>query len=423
MSVELIFLLFCFLLLSSLFSSSETSFISLNRYKLSIRAKNGHRKSAGIKKLLEEVENFLSTILIGNTIANTALASIVTYMFTDYIMKGRGKNAVLWATLTSTFLILIFSEMLPKTIAANYPEQLSDKTYPLIKFFYVVLKPFSIGFTAIIKGFMALLRLKRGVIFPPITREEIKVMVLSKTRDEKDFMMLKNLFLLEEKRIGDIMVPRVKIIALKEESPISNIMETFIKHRYSRYPVYKTRLDQVTGILNIKDVLANTSEKKNIAKDFAREAHFIPVYSKLSEAFQFMRKERVHLALVVDEFGSLRGLVTLEDIIEEVMGEIWDEHEIIRKEKKIERISENFFLINGDAEITDVEETLNISLPKEGYSTFAGFVFTIMERVPEEGDNFEYSGWKFRIRKMQRNTIEEVEARRKNENSGNKQEG
>lgn len=418
MSLDLIALLVLFLLLSSLFSSSETAFLSLNRYRISARAKKGDKKAKGIKLLLEEVENFLSTILIGNTISNTAFASIVTFLFTDYIMKNRGEDAVLWATITSTVVILIFSEMLPKTIAANYPEQLSNRAYPFIKFFYIILKPFTAGFTLIIRGIMRVFKLKRGVIFPSPTREEIKTLVLTNTPDEKDFSMLKNLFLLEEKRIGDIMVPRVKIVALKEESTIEEIMEVFKKHRYSRYPIYKKRLDQVTGILNIKDVLGTSSDRNLRAKDFAREANFLPVYAKLSEAFQVMRRKRIHLALVVDEFGALRGLVTLEDIIEEVMGEIWDEHELMGKEKKVEKISDNLYLIDGDADISEVEKELNISLPREGYSTFAGFVFTLLERVPREGENFQYAGWYFRIRKMNRNTIELIEARRKNENSG-----
>ncbi len=412
-----------FLVLSSLFSSSETAFLSINRYKLTAKAREGDKRAAGIKNLLEEIENFLSTILIGNTIANAALASIVTYIFSDYVMKGQGENAVLWATLTSTVLILVFSEMLPKTVAANYPDQLSSKTYPFIKFFYIILKPLSYGFTGIIRGLMALMGLKRGVMFPSLTREEIKTMVLSRGGTESDFIMLRRLFMLEEKRAGDIMIPRVKIVAIKEEATYEEIMETFRKHKFSRYPVYRKRIDQVTGILNIKDVIT-TENKQNIkAKDLAREAHFIPVYSKLSEIFQFMRKERIHLALVVDEYGSLRGIITLEDIIEEVMGEIWDEHEILRSETKIERVSENMYLINGEAEIRDVEEVLGIELPREGYSTFAGFVFKIMERVPEEGETFEFAGWSFRIKKMIRNTIVEVEARRKDEDSGDQQKG
>lgn len=411
-----------FLVLSSLFSSSETAFLSVNRYRLTVKAREGNKKAAGIKKLLEDIENFLSTILIGNTIANTALASIITYIFSDYVMKGKGENVVFWATLTSTVLILIFSEMLPKTVAANYPEQLSSRTYPFIKFFYVFLKPLSYGFTGIIRGFMKLMGLRRGVMFPSLTREEIKTMVLSRGGTERDFIMLRRLFMLEEKRAGDIMIPRVKIVAIKEEASYEEIMETFRKHRYSRYPIYRNRIDQVTGILNIKDVISAVEKEKIKAKDLAREANFIPVYSKLSEIFQFMRKERVHLALIVDEYGSLRGLITLEDIIEEVMGEIWDEHEVFRRESKIEPVSENLYLIDGEAEIGDVEEALGIKLPREGYSTFAGFVFKIMERVPKEGESFEFGNWYFRIKKMTRNTIVEVEARRRDENSGNQQE-
>ncbi len=416
----IIFLL-VFLALSSIFSSSETAFLSLNRYRLRVREEKGESRAKGIRRMLERIDEFLSTILIGNTISNTAFASITTYIFTDYLIKGNGEKAVLWATIASTVMILLFSEMIPKTIAANYPDELSKKAYPAINFFFLIFKPISIGFTVATRGIMALIGLKKGKVYRGMNKEEIKAMLFSKKEVSDEVIMARGIFMLEDRKVRDAMIPRIKIAAINENASYQEVMEIFRRYRFSRYPIYKNRIDEIIGFLNIKDIMANYKGGKFNIKDFVREPRFFPVYSKLSYVFKQMRDVGLHIAMAVDEFGSVRGLITLEDIIEEVMGEIWDEYEVLRPEKKIEEIGEGFFIIDGDAEIDEVQETLGISIPRENYSTFAGFVFKIMERVPEEGDSFEHSGWNFRIKKMIRNSIIEVEAKKTNENSGNQQ--
>ncbi len=419
MSWEILVLILLFLILSSLFSSSETAFLSLDRLKLSAMEKQGNRKARGIKTILKRIDLFLSTILIGNTLSNAALASLTTYVLGKYM--GQGARSVLWATVISTVMILLLSEMFPKTVAANYPEEISFREYPWIKFFIAVFRPLTTFFTWIVRGMMGIFGLKAKESFSSLTREELKALIFSGANTD-EFFMLKRLLLLEDKKLAEVMVPRVRIVAIEEGSSYEEILSLIRKNRFSRYPVYKEKIDKISGILNVKDFISVTKEEFRL-KDILKAAHFFPVYARIDEVFDTMRKRRIHMALVVDEFGTVRGLVTLEDLLEEIVGEIWDEYETPGEEYKVRMIRPGHFLIKGDADPREVEEKLGIDLPEEGFNIFAGFVMKEMEKVPTEGESFSFGGWVFKIKRMHRNSIVEVEARRKNENSGNKQEG
>ena len=418
MSGEIVFLILTFLLLSGLFSSSETAFLSLNRLKLSALERQGNKKARGIKEILNRIDLFLSTILIGNTLSNAALASLTTYVLGESL--GQGASSVFWATVISTVLILVLSEMFPKTVAANYPEELSFREYPWIKFFMLLFKPLALSFTWLVRGMMGILGLKTREPFSSLTREELKALVFSGTETEELFMLIR-LLLLEDKKLAELMVPRVRMVAINEAASYEEVLSAIRKHRFSRYPVYKGEIDRISGILNVKDFISVPLQQFRL-KDIIKSAHFFPLYAKIDEVFDTMRKKRIHMALVVDEFGTVRGLVTLEDLLEEIVGEIWDEYETPGEEDKVKKIRPGFFLIKGDASPREVEEKLGIDLPDEGFNIFAGFVLKAMERVPEEGESFHFQGWEFKIRRMLKNYIVEVEARKKDESSGHQQE-
>ncbi len=415
MSIEFALLLIFFLGISALFSSSETAFLSLNRFKLSALASQGDRRAQGIMKILKRIDVFLSTILIGNTMANAALASLVTYMMGRLV--GEGGGSVFWGTIVSTVMILILSEMFPKTVAANYPEEISYREYPLIRFFVLLFKPFSVAFTWIVRGMMRLFGLTPREPFSSLTREELKALVFSGANNP-EFFMLKRLLLLEDKRLGEVMVPRVRMVALEAGASYEEVLSTIRKYRFSRYPVYREKMDRIVGILNVKDFISLATPEEFKLRKILKPAHFFPIYARIEEVFDTMRKRRIHMALVVDEFGTVRGLVTLEDLLEEIVGEIWDEYETPGDEEKIREEGPGVFKIKGDADPREVEEALGIKLPQEDFNIFAGFVLNQMEKVPAEGEVFRYGGWRFKITRMKRNTILEVEARRENEDSG-----
>ncbi len=418
MSGEIIFLIIIFLLVSGLFSSSETAFLSLNRLKLSALERQGNKKARGIRKILKRIDLFLSTILIGNTLSNAALASLTTYVLGESL--GQGAKSVFWATVISTVLILVLSEMFPKTVAANYPEELSFREYPWIKFFMTVFKPLALFFTWLVRGMMGILGLKTREPFSSLTREELKALVFSGTETE-DFFMLKRLLLLEDKKLAEVMVPRVRMVAVNEGATYDEVLSIIRKYHFSRYPVYKEEIDKISGILNVKDFISVSPQQFHL-RDIIKAAHFFPIYAKIDEVFDTMRKRRIHMALVVDEFGTIRGLVTLEDLLEEIVGEIWDEYETPGEEDEVKEIRPGLFIIKGDADPREVEEKLGIELPGDGFNIFAGFVLKIMGRVPEEGESFHFQNWEFKIRRMLKNYIVEVEARRKDESSGHQQE-
>ena len=398
-------LFFLFILLSAFFSSSETSFIALNPYKLDYLEKKGSRRARLVKSMLERVDNLLATILIGNTLVNVAAASIATFIFVSLIPNKN--HAVLVATLMTTFLILIFAEITPKTYAAYNPIKLSFLFVQPIRFFILIFYPFVKAFTFISRLIFPSSQKKEKGLGRSLSTEEIKVLLTMGIKGMSSFRknMISGVLDIGSRPIREIMVPRPQVKAIEIKSSIQQILDTILSAGFSRFPVYKGRLDNIEGLIHVKDVIPYLVDNNelNINK-IIRKPFFVPEPASLENVLLQMQETANHLVFVVDEFGNMEGIVTLEDIIEEIVGEIQDEYD--PKEEWFSQVEENVYVVKGRASIKDVNQRLLFELPeKREYATLAGFFLYEFGKIPQEGEVLSYEGYRFVVEKMSKRHI------------------
>ena len=323
MLLPALLLFFLFLLLSAFFSSSETSFIAVNPYKLDYLEKKGSRRAKLVKRMLEGVDNLLATILIGNTLVNVAAASIATFICVSFIPNKN--QAVFLATLTTTLLILLLAEITPKTYAAHNPLKVSFLFAHPVRFFVVIFYPLVKIFTFLSKLFFRFSRKKRETSPSALTEEEIKALLTTgMIRDEMSSLrrkMISGVLDIGSRPIKEIMVPRPQVKALEIGLSFKKIKEAVISAEFSRLPVYRGRLDNVEGWIHTKDIIPYLIDNKKFnIYNILRKPFFVPESASLEKALLQMMENTVHLAFVVDEFGNMEGIITLEDIIEETGG-------------------------------------------------------------------------------------------------------
>jgi putative hemolysin len=398
-------LFFLFILLSAFFSSSETSFIAVNPYKLDYLEKKGSRRARLVKSMLERVDNLLATILIGNTLVNVAAASIATFIFVSLIPNKN--HAVLVATLMTTFLILIFAEITPKTYAAYNPIKLSFLFVQPIRFFILIFYPFVKIFTFISRLIFPSSQKKEKGLRRSLSTEEIKVFLTMGVKGMSSFRknMISGVLDIGSRPIREIMVPRPQVKAIEVKSSIQQILDTILSAGFSRFPVYKGRLDNIEGLIHVKDIIPYLVDNNdfNINK-IIRKPFFVPEPASLENVLLQMQETANHLVFVVDEFGNMEGIVTLEDIIEEIVGEIQDEYD--PKEEWFSQVEENVYVVKGRASIKDVNQRLLFELPeKREYATLAGFFLYEFGKIPQEGEVLSYEGYRFVVEKMSKRHI------------------
>lgn len=423
------FVLFLFfLLLSAFFSSSETSFISASPFKLDYLEKKGSKRATLVKKMLKRVDSLLATILIGNTLVNAAAASIATFIFVSFIPNKN--HAVLLATVVTTFLILILSEITPKTYAAYNPIKLAFLFVQPIRFFVVIFYPFVKVFTFISRLLVPSSRKTGTALARSLNEEEIKVLLsigvkgMSALRKK----MISGALDIGSRPIREVMIPRPQIKAIEITSSNRRILDIILSGGFSRFPVYKGRLDNIEGVIHARDIIPYLVDNKKFdLVSLLRKPLFLPESASLERALLQMQETANHLVFVVDEFGSMEGIVTLEDIIEEIVGEIQDEYDA-KEEDLFVQIEENVYIVRGGASIKDINQRLAFELPeKSEYTTIAGFFLHEFGKIPHEGEVLNYKDLKFIVEKMSRHRISLLrvivalpESRKRNENNSKK---
>jgi len=402
-------LFFLFLLLSAFFSSSETAFITSNQVKLDYLEREGSRRAHLVKKLLGRVDNLLATILVGNTLVNTAAASVATFLFVSFMPENKDR-AVLLATVVTTFLILIFSEITPKTYAAHNPVKLSMIFVRPIQFFVFVLFPVVKVFTFLI-GLIFPSQKKRGVLSRTLSEEEIKVLFAMGVQGMSALRkrMISGILDFGSRPIREIMVPRPKVKAVEVDSTPRQILELFQIESFSRFPVYRGQLDNIEGIIHAKDVIPYLIDNKEInMESLLRNPLFVPESVSIEKVMLLMQERATHMIFVVDEFGNMEGIVTLEDIIEEIVGEIQDEYDE-EAVKLIVQESDRIFVVKGNTPIKELNQRIPVVLPVKGeYTTVAGFFLDEFGRIPQEGEKLEYGGHTFVVAKMKKRHIDSI---------------
>ncbi|MDP2915139.1 MAG: hemolysin family protein [Candidatus Aminicenantes bacterium] len=395
-----------FLILSAFFSSSETAFIGSNPYTLDYLEKKGSKRAGAVKRILARLDDFLATVLIGNTLVNAAAASVATSLFVSFIPDR--ETAVLLATIVTTLFILFFSEINPKIYAAYNPLKISFVMAKPIRAFMILFYPFVKVFTFLSSLLFPSTERGSASMSRAITEDETKVLLSTGIKGISAFRkkMIAEILDIASRPVKEIMTPRPQIKAIEIGATRQQILDAVLGEEFSRFPVFRGRLDHIEGLIHTKDIIPYLTEAKDFdLSKILRKPFFVPESASVEKVLIQMKENAVHLAFVVDEFGNMEGIVTLEDIIEEVVGEIRDEYDA-KEEEWFAPAGENAFLIKGAAGIKDINERLALELPESGeYTTLAGFFLYEFGRIPRERDALTFEGRRFAVEKMNKRHI------------------
>ena len=406
-SIQIV-LLIILLIGSGFFSASETALMSLSKIKMRHMEEDGVKGAKLVSTLIEDSNRLLTSILIGNNIVNIAATSITTSLFTAML----GAQGVAIATGLMTVLVLIFGEITPKTISANNPEKASLVVAKPIKFFVTILTPIVWIFNIITKVIFKLFGVDDKGVKPFITEEELKTMV-NVSHEEgllemEEREIINNVFEFGDMQAKEAMVQRLDIVAIDMEDSYEEIIDLFKTEKLSRMPVYEETIDDIIGILNIKDIIFLSDEEiENFdIKKYMREAFFTYEFKKITQLLEEMKKDKSQMAIVVDEYGGTAGLITIEDLVEVIVGDIEDEYD--EEEDEIQVISPNEFLVDGSTKISDVNEILNIELESEEFDSIGGYIIGYIRHIPEENEIIEMDNIKFNIESVDKNRIKKI---------------
>ncbi|MEE8619434.1 MAG: hemolysin family protein [Dehalococcoidales bacterium] len=409
-NIELYLVLFVIcLLLSAFFSASETSFIALQRIRIEHLLENNVKGAKRVARMIERPEKLLSTILLGANFANVAAAALGTMV----AVSLWGEKGVLIATVAVTILLLIFAETTPKTIATQHAERLSLIFARPIEWLSWLLTPFVIALSWIASGFTKLVGGKpvsRSLASPEEIRTMISVGHKEGTVEEAEAEMLHKVFEFGDRPVREVMVPRPEVISIEQGSKIADFLALYAESPLSRFPVYLENMDNVVGILSVKDVLmaqakGNITDESTI-DNLVRPAYFAPETKRINELFAEMRDENYRMCVVVDEFGGTAGIVSLTRLVEEIVGPVGDE--LAEVEKEYEVINEYTFQIDGSMRIEEVNEEMELELPEGDYETVAGFVLHLLGHIPKPNEQLRYKGLKLVITEMRGLKIEKI---------------
>ncbi|RGM00508.1 MULTISPECIES: hemolysin family protein [Hungatella] len=401
-SISLVIIIGC-IIMSAYFSATETAFSSLNRIRIKNMAEKGNKRAGQVLKLSENYDGLLSTILIGNNIVNIASASLATVIFVKLLGDEAGASI---STVVTTIVVLIFGEVSPKSIAKESPEQFAMFSAPFLNAFMVLLTPANYLF----KQWKKLLSLLiRTLGDSGITEEELLAIVEEAKQDggidEQEGSLIKSAIEFTELEAMDIATPRVDVTGIPVDADREEIAAVFGETGYSRLPVYKDKIDDIIGIIYQKDFYNQVYRGVCGVEAIVRPALYVAKSKKINVLLKELQKNKMHIAVVIDEFGGTMGIVTLEDILEELVGEIWDEHDVVVQE--IEKISDQEYLVLGNTSVEKLFEELSAEEEFESF-TVSGWVMELAERIPEEGDVLYYENMTITVMKMKDRRVEQV---------------
>lgn len=403
-----IIILLILLALSAFFSSNETALMSVNKIRLRSLADEGNKRAAMALDILEnQTPKLLSAILIGNNIVNISASSLATtlaYSFGDYMVSI--------VTVILTVLILIFGEITPKNYATINAERLTLRYIPVFKFLMTIMTPVIFIINLFSRGVMRLMRVDPDAASKAMTEEELRTIVDVSHEDgviesdEKE--MIYNVFDLGDATAKDIMVPRVHVTFADVESTYDELIEIFREDKFTRLPVYKDSQNNIVGIINMKDLLLYDKNEEFVIDRFLRKPHFTYETKSISDLLVEMKDSTFNIAIVLDEYGDMAGLITLEDILEEIVGEIHDEYDE-KEDELVQKISDREYIIEGSMHLDDVNDHLNTELDSEDYDSLGGFIIEHLDRLPVAGDEVVTDdGIRLVVEKLDKNRIEKV---------------
>ncbi len=403
-------ILVVFLIFSAFFSSSEAAFLSLERIRIAHLVNTGIPGAKRVANMIEQPERLLSTILLGNNLVNVAFTAVVTVLIVDLLGGGSG---VAVATGVGTLVLLVFGEIIPKTFAIHYAER--------VAFLYArPLKGVELAFWPVVVALQWITHRTQnifGVEVPSresITEDELRSLIdlgeAEGTFEPAEAEMLENVFRFGDRQVREVMTPRNEIVSIERGATLGEFLVMYALNSHTRFPVYREDADNIIGIISAKDILKAMATRginfDDSVTDVIRDSYFVPETKRIAELFKELRQSGNQMAMAVDEYGGLAGVVTLKRLSEEVVGPVGEEG--IAPEEEFEEIGKNTFQVDGGMSIDEANEEMNIDLPDGDFDTVAGFVLDLLGHIPAEGEQFEYNYLKLEIIQMDNLKIETI---------------
>lgn len=394
--------------LSAFFSSAETSMTTVNKIRIQSLAEQGDKRAKILLTVIEDSGKLLSTILIGNNIVNISASSLATTL----TMRLFGNAAVSISTGIITLLVLIFGEITPKTMASLYSEKMALSYARIIHLLMFLLTPVIFLVNRLAKSVLTLLRVDDSVKGNTITEHELRTLVNvgheEGVIEKEERQMIYNVFDFGDSQAQDVMVPRIDVSFADVNSSYEDLIGLFREEKHTRFPVYEETTDNIIGIVNVKDLLL-TDQKDFTLRKILRDAYFTYEYKKTSELLMEMKENSVSFAVVLDEYGATSGIITLEDLVEEIVGDIHDEYDVEEEDDLTEIIPGKEYLALGSARLDDLDEVLHLNIESDDYDSIGGYIIEQLDRFPEKGESVTtQSGIRLVVDKIERNRIESV---------------
>lgn len=380
--------------------------MSLSKIRIRHMVEDGVKGAKLIEKLTEDPNKLLGSILVGNNVVNIGASALAT----SVAVKAFGESGVGIATAIMTILVLIFGEITPKSIAKQRSEGVSLKVSGIVNIIVKILRPFVAIFTFISSTVLKLFGGDLNKDQPFITQEELKTMVdvgeEEGVLEEEEKEMIFNVFEFGDIQVKDVMVQRVDIVALGLDSTYDDVIDIIKEEQFSRIPVYNESIDDIIGIMYVKDLILLNNKDNFKVQDCIREAYYTFEFKKVTELFKEMKKSRNHMAVVLDEYGGTVGIVTIEDLLEEIVGEIEDEYDEL--EEEIEVVKEDEYIVDGRIRLDDLSDLIGVKMESEEFDSIGGFVIGQLGRIPEPKEEVSYENMRFVVEEIDKNRIKKV---------------
>ena len=415
--------------INAFFASSEIAFISLNDAKIEKQAKDGDKKAKSIQNMLKDPSKFLATIQIGVTLAGFLSSAFAADTFAEvlspklynlmpFIQEQTWRAiSIILITLILSYFTLVFGELVPKRLAMKYTEKIAFSSVGIIKAISVIASPFVKLLTFSTNAVSKIFKITENEE-EVVTEEEIRMMI--DVGEEKGVIgvaakeMLNNVFEFNDKIVSEIMIPRTEVFALDKELTIKEVIDILSEDtRYSRVPVYEETIDNIVGIVYIKDILLSKKDENKKIKELMKKAYYVPETITVDKLFEEMRKNKKQISIVIEEHGGTSGIVTMEDILEEIVGEIYDEYDT--SENKVVELDSNTYLIDGSLAIYDLEKIFDVEIPEGDYDTISGYLIDLLGRIPKTKENIiiETEQLDFKVEKVKNKKIVQVKVCKK----------
>ncbi len=402
------------LLLSALFSGAETALLAANKLRLRQRREQGDPRAERLARLLEEPGPVLTALLVGNNIVNVTAAVLAGALFVRWVGPARGP----WlAVVAMTVLLLILGEITPKTFAAKYADRLALWVGRPVAWLTVALFPVIRALSVFSNLLVRPLGGRVNLASPLVTEEEIRLLVKMGEEEgvieEDERQMIHSIFEFGDTVAREVMVPRIDMVCVEDTTTVDGVLRVVLEEGHSRIPVYHETIDQIVGVVHVKDLLSHIKAGHHtlVVKEVMRPAYFIPESKRLDDLFREMRRKRTQMAIVVDEYGGTAGLVALEDLLEEIVGPILDEYDV--DEKLFETANGQTAVVDGRLSIEEVNELMSLDLPTDEVDTIGGFVYTLLGHVPQQGESVTAGDVEIVVEKLEGHRVARVRINRR----------